>query len=80
MIIQREDVQAACQEPNRFHKRIGSTTYRIGIHFNPESTETFDEKVLRLLENSFKNTLQISPENDTINMLQTGRLPEGSSL
>jgi hypothetical protein len=30
-------------------KRIGSTTYEVEVRFNPESRETLDEKILRLI-------------------------------
>ena len=39
------------QEPCRFTKRLGSTTYRVVVHFNPETTETADEKIARLVRN-----------------------------
>jgi hypothetical protein len=32
-------------------KRIGNTTYRVKVHFNPNSKETFTDKVLRLIRN-----------------------------
>jgi len=67
--------------PEQFviQRRIGSTNYRVRVCFNPNSRERLEEKVLRLLENSCKNSLKGMTENDTMNMLQTGRLPEGSS-
>ena len=63
-------------EPYVLHRRIGSTTYRVRLHFNPESRETLDDKVLRLL----KNDLNLSPSNAKMDLSQTGRLPERSSL
>ncbi|MCL2841629.1 MAG: hypothetical protein FWE05_12755 [Defluviitaleaceae bacterium] len=32
-------------------KRIGSTTYKVGVHFNKSATETYSDKVLRLAKN-----------------------------
>jgi len=32
-------------------RRIGSTNYRIAIHFSETSKETMDEKILRIIEN-----------------------------
>jgi hypothetical protein len=32
-----------------FTRRIGSTTYRVGVHFSTTSRETMDEKILRLV-------------------------------
>jgi hypothetical protein len=57
-------------------RRIGSTNYRVGIRFNPNSKERLEEKVKRLL----KNDLHTMAENDSINSLQASRLPERSSL
>jgi len=34
-----------------FMRRIGSTNYRIAIHFSETSKETMDEKILRIIEN-----------------------------
>jgi len=56
-------------------RQIGSTTYRIGIHFNPNAKETLDDKIHRLL----KNELQSSPGNATIKPLQAGCLSERGS-
>jgi len=41
----------APQEPTRFKKRIGSTTYHVAVHFNPDATETASEKIVRLIRN-----------------------------
>ena len=32
-------------EPYVLHRRIGSTTYRVRLHHNPDAKETLDEKV-----------------------------------
>ena len=37
-------------EPSKFEKRIGSTVYRVSVHFNEKSTETVEDKILRLLK------------------------------
>lgn len=34
-----------------FTKRIGSTTYRVSVHFSNTSRETVDDKILRLMRN-----------------------------
>jgi hypothetical protein len=41
------------KKPNArvFKKRIGQTTYRVGIHFNQHSNETLDDKIIRLVRN-----------------------------
>ena len=59
-------------EPVTMQKRIGSTTYRIGIYFNPDAQETLEEKIKRML----KNDLQSTHGNATIGSLQAGWLPE----
>ena len=69
-------IKLTTPEPYVLHRRIGSTTYRVRLHFNPESKETLDDKVLRLL----KNDLNLSPSHATMGLSQTGRLPERSSL
>ena len=34
-----------------FKRRIGQTTYRVGVHFNRTSRETLDDKIFRLVRN-----------------------------
>ena len=36
-------------------RRIGSTNYRIAIHFSETSRETMDEKIIRLVKNEAVN-------------------------
>jgi hypothetical protein len=36
--------------PQELLKRIGSTTYVVSVRFSEKSTETFEDKVLRLIE------------------------------
>lgn len=36
-------------EPVTLRKRIGSTTYQVNVYFSQTSTETLDDKVLRLV-------------------------------
>ena len=37
-------------------RKIGKTTYMVGIHFSRTSKETMDDKVLRLIRNDIHNT------------------------
>lgn len=37
-------------------RKIGKTTYTVGIHFSRTSKETMDDKVLRLIRNDIRNT------------------------
>jgi len=43
--------EKAPQEPYRFTKRHGSTTYHVAVHFNPDSKETAGDKIVRLIRN-----------------------------
>jgi len=63
-------------EPFVLHRQIGSTTFRVRLHFNPDARETLDEKVRRLL----KNDLQSASGDATMVPLQAGWLSERSSL
>jgi len=58
--------------PEQFvlRRRIGSTTYRSRIFFNPGAKETLDDKIRRLL----KNELQSAPGNATMESLQAANL------
>ena len=38
-------------EPRSFTKRIGSTNYRVSVHFSKTSRETINDKILRLVKN-----------------------------
>ena len=63
-------------EPFVLQRQVGSTIYRVRLHFNPQAKETLDEKVRRLL----KNDLQTAPDNATMELLQACCLPERGSL
>lgn len=47
-----------CQnaETTKFLRRIGSTTYVVSVHFSQTSRETIDDKFLRLIQSSARNT------------------------
>lgn len=38
-------------ESSVFTKRIGSTNYRVSVHFSKTSRETMNDKILRLMKN-----------------------------
>lgn len=42
-------------ESSVFTKRIGSTNYRVSVHFSDTSRETMNEKIMRLLKNEAQN-------------------------
>jgi hypothetical protein len=48
--LKRTAVKAP-REPCRFTKRLGSTTYHVVVHFNPDTKETAGEKIARLVRN-----------------------------
>jgi len=37
-------------DTSRFTKRIGSTVYKVEVHFKQDAKETLGEKILRLIE------------------------------
>jgi len=41
----------AAPEAGTFIRRIGYTTYHVGVHFSGTSTETAQDKILRLVKN-----------------------------
>ncbi len=43
------------QEARTFTRRIGSTTYRVGVHFSGNSRETMNDKIVRLIRNESVN-------------------------
>ena len=61
------DNKTTTPEPNVLIRQIGSTTFKVKIHFDPNAKEKLDEKILRLL----KNDLQSGIENANIEPLQT---------
>jgi hypothetical protein len=64
--------------PEQFvlRRRIGSTLYRVRAQYSKTNQETLDDKILRLL----KNDLNLAPGHGKMDLLQTGRLLEGSSV
>ena len=43
-------------EPEMYDKRIGSTVYRVSVHFSETSTETIEDKLLRLMESEVRES------------------------
>ena len=39
-----------CKE-NIITRRIGSTTYKLKVHFSEDASETMEEKILRMVKN-----------------------------
>ena len=36
-------------------KRIGKTTYKVKVHFNPNAKESMSDKIIRMLRNEVSN-------------------------
>ena len=70
-----QTIKSAASKPFVMKKRIGSTTYNVGIFFKEDAKETLDEKVRRLLVNDLQN----EPDNGTIKPLQADWLSERGS-
>jgi hypothetical protein len=45
----------ASRESGAFTRRIGSTVYRVGVHFSRTSGETMNDKIMRLVKNEVVN-------------------------
>lgn len=43
-------VAESTDKPLRMTKRIGSTTYKVSVHFSRTSRETMGDKIMRLIE------------------------------
>jgi len=43
--------QSADEKPLHLTRRIGSTTYRVSVHFSRVEKETMGEKITRLIQN-----------------------------
>jgi hypothetical protein len=69
---QPESIQAH----NMFLKRIGSTTFRVSIHWGASESETLEDKIFKLIKNDLTNAASCA----TIMLPQTVLLPEGGSL
>lgn len=48
--------KAIRSEGGQFSRRIGSTTYLVTVHFNETGKDTFEDKVMRLIEKEVKKT------------------------
>ena len=43
-------------EPAKYEKRIGNTVYRVSVHFSQTSTDTVEDKLLRLMESEVRES------------------------
>ena len=76
----RRAIISTIQRPNDktavLYKRIGSTNYKVRVHFSETSKETINDKIVRLIQNE---GLSSAVERDIIEAPQMSRPPEGSS-
>ena len=42
------------QQIPTFRKKIGKTTYVVRVHFNPDSKETFEQKIERMIKDEVR--------------------------
>jgi len=54
--VKQEDMSPTSAEPTEFNKKIGSTTYVVAVHFSRTSTETLEDKLLRLIESEVRES------------------------
>ena len=47
--ITKDPEQRSHSKPFTFRRRIGNITYEVEVRFNPNATETLDDKILRLM-------------------------------
>jgi len=45
---------------NTFIKKIGGATYKVQIHFNKNSKESFNDKLLRLIKTDIAKNTKVS--------------------
>ena len=50
MNIEKTTLTTPKTEQPDFVKRIGKMTYRVKVHFNPNSKETMSDKIIRMLK------------------------------
>ena len=62
---------------NVITRRIGSTTYKLKVHFSENATETMEEKILRMVKNE---SLTNGNECDIIEAPQMSRQSERSAV
>ena len=59
------------------YRRIGSTTYKVRIHFSDAAQESMEDKIIRLIDNEAMDT---APKCGIIEVSQMSRQPEGSTI
>ena len=59
------------------YRRIGSTTYKVRIHFSDAAQESMEDKIIRLIGNE---AMDMAPECGIMEAPQMSRQPEGSTI
>ncbi|RKJ39741.1 hypothetical protein D7X94_10845 [Acutalibacter sp. 1XD8-33] len=59
------------------YRRIGSTTYKVRIHFSDTAQESMEDKIIRLIGSE---TMDMAPECGIMMLPQMSRQPEGSTV
>ena len=59
------------------YRRIGSTTYKVRIHFSDAAQESMEDKIIRLIGNE---AMDMAPECGIMEVPQMSRQPEGSTV
>ncbi len=59
------------------YRRIGSTTYKVRIHFSDAAQESMEDKIIRLIGN---DVMDMAPECGIMELPQMSRQPEGSTI
>ena len=70
-------IQKTSENTAVMYRRVGSTTYKVTVHFNEAEQETMTDKIVRLIGNE---ALDKSRECGIIEMPQMSRQPERSTL
>jgi len=54
--VEAKTARKAEREPMTMLKRVGSTTYVVSVRFSDKTTETLEDKVLRLIESEVRES------------------------
>ncbi len=70
-------IQPAEAKTTTIFRRIGSTTYKVRVHFSDTAQETINDKILRLIQ---REAVTNGVDCGTMDIPQTSQPLEGSSL
>ena len=52
----QEDAVSVPAKPSEFNQKIGSTTYVVAVYSSRTSAETFEDKLMRLIESEVRDS------------------------